>query len=212
MRLIRPLPPIQGDFKSRAGPTGGRSGNARDAVFQSGGGIENPAASQEQTMSEQGGIRALTCTSGDLRRKLAEGETLHRAFRPRLPADYTAHMETMLGEGAHLAQLVDAGNVVVALALWRSYLTTYDGRILVVDDLVTDETVRSRGHGHALLHWLEERARLLECNALHLVPAFNASAPTRSTSGSGCISAGSTSPRPSRNYSDRTVALRRDIP
>jgi GNAT superfamily N-acetyltransferase len=44
----------------------------------------------------------------------------------------------------------------------------YCGRILSVDDLVTDETMRSKGLGKALLDWLTREARSLGCGQLHL--------------------------------------------
>lgn len=44
----------------------------------------------------------------------------------------------------------------------------YCGRILYIDDLVTDERVRSRGFGRQLLHWLKEAARTHGCTQVHL--------------------------------------------
>jgi GNAT superfamily N-acetyltransferase len=42
------------------------------------------------------------------------------------------------------------------------------GRFLYVDDLSTRAVARRRGHGRALLEWLAEEARRLECEQLHL--------------------------------------------
>jgi GNAT superfamily N-acetyltransferase len=42
------------------------------------------------------------------------------------------------------------------------------GKTLYVDDLVTDEHTRSRGHGEQLFDWLELRAREAGCAQLHL--------------------------------------------
>jgi GNAT superfamily N-acetyltransferase len=42
------------------------------------------------------------------------------------------------------------------------------GRVLYVDDLVTDAERRSQGHGAALLGWLIDRARLEGCAKLDL--------------------------------------------
>jgi GNAT superfamily N-acetyltransferase len=42
------------------------------------------------------------------------------------------------------------------------------GRVLYVDDLVTEEGMRSRGYGEALLGWLYELARSSGCTALEL--------------------------------------------
>jgi GNAT superfamily N-acetyltransferase len=42
------------------------------------------------------------------------------------------------------------------------------GHFLYVDDLVTREAYRSRGHAGALMAWLVAEARRLECDQLHL--------------------------------------------
>jgi len=104
--------------------------------------------------------------SGDVA-MLAEGEALHRAFRPAMNADYAAHMAEMFGEGAGLVQLKDDG-AVRALAVWRAFHTTYCGYRLEVDDLVTDETQRSKGYGATLLAFVEAKARAMGCDTLTL--------------------------------------------
>ena len=48
---------------------------------------------------------------------------------------------------------------VVGVAVFRSYENTHAGKRFYVDDLVTDETYRSSGVGHALLGFLERLAR-----------------------------------------------------
>lgn len=93
---------------------------------------------------------------------LLEGEALHRQLRPALDADYPAQMERMYGEGARLAQLVDEGEVR-AIGLWRVFETTYCGRRLEIEDLVSSEAHRSRGYGAALLRWFDSRAVELGC-------------------------------------------------
>lgn len=57
---------------------------------------------------------------------------------------------------------------IVALAGYRCGEFLAWGKILYVDDLVTDEATRSRGHGRALLHWLEREARRTGCAEIHL--------------------------------------------
>ena len=93
---------------------------------------------------------------------LLEGEALHRQLRPALDADYPAQIERMIPEGARLAQLVDDGEVR-AIALWRVFETTYCGRRLEIEDLVSDEAHRSKGYGKAMLRWLTDRATELGC-------------------------------------------------
>ncbi|HYC75639.1 GNAT family N-acetyltransferase [Brevundimonas sp.] len=93
---------------------------------------------------------------------LLEGESLHRQLRPALEADYPAQIERLFGEGARLAQLVDEGEVR-AIGLWRVFETTYCGRRLEIEDLVSSEAHRSRGYGAALLRWFDARAVALGC-------------------------------------------------
>ena len=93
---------------------------------------------------------------------LLAGEALHRQLRPALDADYPAQIERMVGEGARLAQLVDEGEVR-AIGLWRVFETTYCGRRLEIEDLVSSEAHRSRGYGAALLRWFDAQAIELGC-------------------------------------------------
>lgn len=61
-----------------------------------------------------------------------------------------------------------AGNETLAVA---GFLTAHNfawGHHLYVHDLVTDDAVRSRGHGRELLDWLEEEARRLGCGVITL--------------------------------------------
>jgi GNAT superfamily N-acetyltransferase len=104
---------------------------------------------------------------GDQAAMLAEGEALHRAFRPTIGSDYAAHLTRMFDEGAGLVQLVDEG-MVRALAVWRAFQTTYCGFRLEIDDLVTDESQRSKGHGARLLAFVESKARAMGCQTLTL--------------------------------------------
>src|SRR2546423_1955735 len=60
------------------------------------------------------------------------------------------------------------GDRCVGVAGWRLVATTYPGRKLYVDDLVTTEAARSRGIGHALLAELATRAAAAGCSFLDL--------------------------------------------
>jgi GNAT superfamily N-acetyltransferase len=57
---------------------------------------------------------------------------------------------------------------VVAVAGFRLLDQMKSGLVLYVDDLVTDSTERSRGHGDALLHWLIAHAREQGCATFEL--------------------------------------------
>src|SRR5688572_21205946 len=89
-----------------------------------------------------------------LRMQLVEGEFLGRV---RLQEQ----------SGYQLAYLEEDGDVK-AVAGFRYLENLYSGRVLYVDDLVTDSAGRSRGYGKALLGWLVELARSENCQTLEL--------------------------------------------
>lgn len=101
---------------------------------------------------------------------LLQGERLHRQLRPALDADYPAQIERMIPDGARLVQLVD-DEAVRAIGLWRVFETSYCGRRLEIEDLVSDEAFRSRGYGASLINWFEGRARAFNCSTLTLISA-----------------------------------------
>jgi GNAT superfamily N-acetyltransferase len=95
-----------------------------------------------------------------------------RQLRPNLPGDekdYLAVVRSiMASDGYRLVAVVEEGTVR-AVAGYRLFRMLYCGRILSVDDLVTDERVRSRSHGARLLTWLKAEGRATECAELHLI-------------------------------------------
>ena len=97
---------------------------------------------------------------------LKKAEKVHRQLRPHLHEDYMEKMWRVL-EGARMALAVEP-DVVVGLAVYRWYENTFDGIKFYVDDLVTDETRRSMGVGHALIEHLEGVARNLGANGIML--------------------------------------------
>jgi len=98
---------------------------------------------------------------------LARAEPVHRQLRPQLPADYAGRMRQIFAGGARLLIAVEDERVL-GVALWRLIENTADGQRLYVDDLVTDETQRSRGVGKLLLQHLEQHAQDSGCSALTL--------------------------------------------
>lgn len=97
---------------------------------------------------------------------LARAERVHRQLRPHLPAEYAAKMAGVLKD-ARMALAVDGDNVL-GLAVYRWHENTYDGLKFYIDDLVTDETRRSEGVGHALISHLEKVAKKLGAGGLVL--------------------------------------------
>lgn len=89
-------------------------------------------------------------------------------LRPHVPADqFLARVRVQQAGGYHLAFLEDAGRVV-AVAGYRILENLFSGRVLYVDDLVTDEAARSNGYGKQLLDWLVAQARAARCQTCEL--------------------------------------------
>ena len=81
--------------------------------------------------------------------------------------DFLATVRAMQAEGLRLACIREAGRVV-AVAGYRISINLFCGKHLYVDDLVTDENERSKGHGRELLAWLRQLAVEQDCDVFHL--------------------------------------------
>jgi GNAT superfamily N-acetyltransferase len=89
-------------------------------------------------------------------------------LRPHLEPDaFVGVVRQQMAGGYRLAYLVDNGEVR-AVAGYRVLDMLAHGRVLYVDDLVTDAATRSRGHGDGLFDWLCEEAWKDGCQHLHL--------------------------------------------
>jgi GNAT superfamily N-acetyltransferase len=67
-----------------------------------------------------------------------------------------------------LASFEDGLEHAAAAAGFRTGHNLPWGFFLYVDDLVTLSSYRGRGHANALMNWLFEEARRLQCDQLHL--------------------------------------------
>ena len=93
---------------------------------------------------------------------------VYRQLRPHLvEKDFVASVHRMHATGFQLAMRTHEGRVM-AVAGFRIYENFHTGRLMYVDDLVTDEAARSAGHGKALLQWLIAYARDHRCAAFEL--------------------------------------------
>jgi GNAT superfamily N-acetyltransferase len=90
-----------------------------------------------------------------LRTTLEESEFVARVARQRTAFGYT------------LAYLEEDGKVLT-VAGFRMSECLYDGKYLYIDDLVTDEGVRSRGCGDKMFDWIVKYARENGCQELGL--------------------------------------------
>ncbi len=89
-------------------------------------------------------------------------------LRPRVHrADFLPVVRAMQAEGFRLACIREQDRVV-AVAGYRVSNNLFCGKHLYVDDLVTAETERSKGHGKALLAWLRALAVEHGCDVFHL--------------------------------------------
>jgi GNAT superfamily N-acetyltransferase len=92
-----------------------------------------------------------------------------RQLRPHISEkDYLPIVRRMIANDRFRLAAVREDGVVRAVAGYRIMEMLYCGRILFVDDLITDERTRSQGHGKRLLDWLQEQARVQNCDELHL--------------------------------------------
>jgi GNAT superfamily N-acetyltransferase len=76
-------------------------------------------------------------------------------------------VRAMQNDGLRLA-CIREGDRVVAVAGYRVSTNLFYGKHLYVDDLVTTESQRSKGHGKALLAWLRALAVADDCDAFQL--------------------------------------------
>ena len=89
-------------------------------------------------------------------------------LRPHLDGStFVGRVRRQMESGYRLAYVEDASRVA-AVAGFRILECLAWGKFLYVDDLVTDERLRSKGHGRELLCWLAAHAREKECEQLHL--------------------------------------------
>ena len=108
-------------------------------------------------------IREIT-TDEDVRRSFQ----VMRQLRPHLEEDeYVRRVREQRALGYRIAVVEEDGEVRAA-AGFRILDMLVQGRHLYVDDLVTDETRRSKGHGGLLFDWLMDEARRNECATLEL--------------------------------------------
>jgi GNAT superfamily N-acetyltransferase len=89
-------------------------------------------------------------------------------LRPHLKeADFVATVRRQFEEGYQLAFIRHDARVV-CVAGFRIFHKLFSGRTCYVDDLATDEGVRSQGFGAELFAWLRDNSRREGCTLLEL--------------------------------------------
>ena len=115
-------------------------------------------------------MHATTIAHADTDADIAASFEVMQQLRPHLdPETYVGRVrQLMQSEGLRLLTLREDG-VVRAVAAYRVMDMLYCGRLLYVDDLVTDQRGRSRGHGQRLVARLKEEGRALGCAEIQLI-------------------------------------------
>ena len=90
-------------------------------------------------------------------------------LRPHLKKEeYLATVRRMaLNHGYRIAAKMQGGECVCVAGFRLNECLTY-GRHLYLDDLVSSEAGRSRGHGKEMFDWLVQTAKESGCSQLHL--------------------------------------------
>ena len=98
---------------------------------------------------------------------LACFDVMHQLRPHLLKEEFVGIIREMMAGGYQLA-FIKEGGLVVSVAGFRVARSLWMGKHLYVDDLVSDQNTRSRGHGDALVAWLTDLAKSQGCRFLHL--------------------------------------------
>lgn len=96
-----------------------------------------------------------------------------RQLRPHLDLPrFVEQVENqMRNAGYVLAYLEEAGMIKAAIGYRVTSFLAW-GRVLYIDDLITDGAARGKGCAGALLDWAFERAKEAQCGQVHLDSGF----------------------------------------
>ena len=91
-------------------------------------------------------------------------------LRPHLSAEtYVATIRDLMAHVGYQLAALTADGEVRAVAGYHLTRMLYCDRLLLLNDFVTDERVRSRSYGRQLLTWLKDEARAHGCTQLQLI-------------------------------------------
>ncbi len=90
-------------------------------------------------------------------------------LRPHLVEEqaFIEQVQRQFAEGYRLVYCQDGGEVR-AVAGFRFLEFLSWGRVLYIDDLITDAKARKNGYGRKLLQWVIELAKVAKCDQVHL--------------------------------------------
>ena len=90
--------------------------------------------------------------------EITEAFPLMSVLRERIrPETFLAEVRRQQGQGYELVGAFEDGTLVALAGIRRAH-TLSRGEHMFVDDLVTDEPARGKGHAAALLRWVAARA------------------------------------------------------
>ena len=89
-------------------------------------------------------------------------------LRPHLEKESFVRLIRDMENGGYKLAYIEESKEVVAVAGYRIFTNLAWGKNLYVDDLVTSERYRSKGHGESMLDWLRSIARDNDCKYFHL--------------------------------------------
>jgi len=117
---------------------------------------------------------SLIITEAEIQRASMEEQirSCHRVMqqlRPHLTDEqaFVEQVQRQLAEGYHLAYCQERREVR-ALAGFRFLEFLAWGKVLYIDDLITDSEIRRSGHGGKLLKWVIEQGKKAKCAQVHL--------------------------------------------
>jgi len=95
-------------------------------------------------------------------------KTMHQ-LRPHLISEqiFLSQVQRQIHEGYRLAYIEDGGQVK-ALAGFRFLEFLAWGKVIYVDDLVSDTAARKKGYGSKILKWVIDEAKKAKCDQIHL--------------------------------------------
>lgn len=102
-------------------------------------------------------------------------ESIHACYkvmqqlRPHLTSEvaFVEQVQRQIAEGYHLAYIQDNGKVQ-ALAGFRFLEFLAWGKVIYIDDLISDAEARRKGFGSKILKWVINEAKKAKCAQIHL--------------------------------------------
>jgi len=82
--------------------------------------------------------------------------------------EYVALIQQMQRESGYQIAILRHNETVCSVAGFRITSSLSWGKFVYVDDLISDDKMRSRGFGEALLSWISQHSKALGCTQLHL--------------------------------------------